>query len=213
MKSTALCICLLCFPASLSADVIFDTFDKQYGVDSYNEGGGSIIGPAAGGIEEDNAYAFVVGGGDFQLDRIVIGVRETGGVGNLLLELHANGPDDSIGAFIEAFDLGQPAAQNGSFYTATSAAISAAMPLLSDGNRYWLVASTTDSLSVVWGAASENPFGSHRWVRQGADGQWYREPYPTVSAVFAVHATPVPEPSPIAIMFVAALVHVSTRRR
>ncbi len=210
----ALCIIggtLLALAAPTHADVIFDNFGPG---DTYSLDMGWTLsyGGPLGGDHWEQAAPFTVTGGDHYLDMIEIAILHNWGPDLIYADIRAddNGaPGDTILETTTGSGMTPPFVWSPPMQLQFSGNL-----VLEDGQQYWLALrpEMTDVL-ISWAFNETDDFGLRAW--RFNLGPWetaYGDPgTDSERGVYRVHATPVPAPSSLALVGVAAL--CACRRR
>jgi hypothetical protein len=180
-------------PSAAHADVIYDNFGPG---DQYQLFTGLAIGLVAGGRFQEQADAFVVTGGDYLLDTVVVAASRIAGP-NVFDVLLTTDDNNQPGSVLEAFhftDLG-PFGQPNPPLVGTSEL----HPLLRDGEQYWLVFSTTPTAQMV---ANWSVLGPSTIAFRTDGGRWFT--IRDTPGAARVTGSPVPEPGALVLVGIGA---------
>ena len=192
----------------VQATIIFDNFDSTGGFSSaFNLVAAAAVGSSDLAPEAIRAAAeFTVTGGDFNLSSITLPISFQGtGPNNTLQVLLTTDNSGAPGTTLEVLSANQiiwPNLTNP--FTAKTTLTSAGHPLLSDGDKYWIVTELTSYVDA-------DQYVDYRWFlntsgatvpclqQHTTDGSLPADPWPgsfNKNVAFQVEGTPVPIPAP-----------------
>lgn len=194
LRCLVTCAALMAIPQA-HADVIFDNFGPD---DGYMADTGWAL--SAGFPDVANSFTMVSGAGAYRLDSLTLVLTEAiGGVPNVVDVALMSDADGLPGATLETFTLHNAMPPGGPQLYPPLVLPSAAHPVLTEGTRYWVMATvapyTTSAgvyVSWKWNSTGDTaPFA----YRKAEVEQWSMNPGSNPRGVFRVEGTPVPEPA------------------
>jgi hypothetical protein len=182
------------------ADVIFNNFGPG---DTYLTESGRVVGAAGPtGDVQDVATAFTVADGNFTLDQITLAVSLQSGLNQLDVTLAASDGGGLPGTTLETFHFANAMGPLGS-NNPPLVANSTLHPLLSEGMRYWVIASASGATSAAWNFNSTGGIGLTAGRTNG--GPWSLDNVQPLQGALRVSGTPGPGPEPPAVPEPSAL--------
>lgn len=172
------------------ADIIYSTLGPgdSFQINDSNEGHLGYY-PGCGFITM--ADSFVVSGGDYTLGTVELAAALINGVNELDVRLMTDFNSEP-GNVIEAFHFSNMMGTVG-ISNPLILGTSAVKPLLTNGTRYWLVATVSDSQShAIWNMSSPAVYGLV--ASRIYEYSWGTSPY-TKQSAFRISSAAVPEPA------------------
>ena len=205
MRTFFTCLALICQVGYLSADTVFDSFGPGNAYDTTTRYAvGMTISHTNDPFEQ--ARSFVIpSGSDYLLDQITVAagffIGDLGGPNAMTFSLMRDNSGQP-GFLLESLMLTDlPSAWDvGGVITANSSMRS----LLQAGQTYWIAATSPDT-STAWFSAPADSITGKSW-RHFPD-TWTASPS-SISPALIVSATPVPEPTPVALVGLGLLAFV-----
>lgn len=199
LPSVAVLALLLSRGGAASADIIFSTFGSG---DSFDPSRAYQVTnqPFPPVLIIDQAMAFMPLGSDFFIDRIELAVAATNSINRLpALDLSLAGDTDGVpGPMIETLHLSDVTLPG--VYSVDSVD----RPNLREGTRYWLIAQADMTTDAQWFFNSISEIGTVA-TRVAPTGAWAPTEAPQGAFRIEGTAAPVPEPSVLLLLGIAAL--------